>query len=540
MPADISRLPRLTLRDRLRLAAAHPQTQVRTALAAAAVGGACGVAVAALRHGIDFIATLIFGAPMSAFETVPAPWTAIAPIIGGLLLAAVFLGGVRRDEHLNGPAQAMRRVVQRRSDGQARSFVMQYVGATVAVASGHSLGPSGPAVYLGALLAGFARDQLRVPLGAITACGAGAGIAASLDAPIAGVLFGMEVFLLRYTVAAAVPLSAAAVAAAGVTGALYKIPALTPVAPFAAELAQQLPPLLIAGAVTGAAAVLFNRSALQVLRAVKRQPFAARMFAAGVVVAGCGLLMPQIMTYSAGLDTLVPTSIGLFMVLLFLALKFLATAVCVGCGVPAGLIAPCMIIGATIGAAAAIIVTAVSPEAAAATTLYTLVCMGAMVGAVINAPLTSLALIFELASYEPSILIPGAAAVASAQVTRRLLAGVGTAGSIFQALLADDGIRYAAPAPGLGIAARRLNRRVAVVDAAAADPVPPADADYLISTRQGKVDQCSKVLRATGSPAPCAFTLTDCAQPHADATGTVAVVIADARAGVHRVYGIIE
>ena len=220
-------------------------------------------------------------------------------------------------------------------------------------------------MYLGALLAGWVRDHLRIPLATITACGAGAGIAASLDAPVAGALFGIEVFLLRYAIAAVVPLLAASATAAAVASLLYKIPALGPVDPLAGGgVLHQLPYWIVVGIATGATAAVFNRSALRVLRAVGRQPFAARMLAAGVVVTMCGLLMPQIMTYNAGLDIPIPTSIGLFSVLLFLVLKLIATATCVGCGVPAGLIAPCMIIGAAIGTAASIIVATLSPGTA--------------------------------------------------------------------------------------------------------------------------------------------------------------------------------
>ena len=57
MPTDITYLPRLCLRDRLRLALANPKTQLRTVLAAVAVGAGCGIAVAALRHGIDSTTT---------------------------------------------------------------------------------------------------------------------------------------------------------------------------------------------------------------------------------------------------------------------------------------------------------------------------------------------------------------------------------------------------------------------------------------------------------------------------------------------------
>ncbi len=547
MPTEAVRLPRLNLRDRLRLAAARPQMLMRTVIAALLVGVTCGVTVAALRHGIDIIATFIFGEPSSAFDTVPASWTALAPIVGSILIAAFFVG-FARGEHPGGPAQAMRRVVHHRCTGKVRSFIMQYLGATVAVASGHALGPSGPAVYLGALLGGFTINRLRVPLGTITACGAAAGIASSLDAPVAGVLFAMEVFLLRYTLAAAVPLSVASVAAAAVTHFLYEIPPLPSVEPFTVELLHQLPHLLIVGAVTGATAILFNHNALFILRAASGYPFAARILAAGIIVAAGGLLMPQIMTYSAGLDTLVPTSIGWSAVLLFLVLKFLTTAVCYGCGVPAGLIAPCLIIGATLGTAASITVTAISPETAAAPTLYALICMGAMVGAVVNAPLTSLAIIFELASYDPSVLIPGAVVVVAAQFSRRRLAAGKFKGSIFQAMFVDENIRYEAPASGLGIETQLLNRRVAVADTATDTAATPTGTDYLITTRWGKVNGCKKVVRGGRNPsfAPCEFSLVDCGdwrpeirQKHTKNTRVV-IVTADKQADTHRVYGIIE
>ena len=163
-----------------------------------------------------------------------------------------------------------------------------------------------------------------------------------------------------------------------------------------------------------------------------------------------------------------------------------------------------------------------------------------MVGAVVNAPLTSLAITFSLASYEPSVLIPSAIIVGAAQLTRLFL--MRDDGSIFQTLLADSGLRYEAPAPELGISTRRLNRRIAILEAGTGGTTPAADVDYLLSMRRGKIEQCEKVNRATNSFVPCAFALADCAEANNWNTSrdAITVVVSHGQAGTHRVYGILE
>ena len=118
---------------------------------------------------------------------------------------------------------------------------------------------------------------------------------------------------------------------------------------------------------------------------------------AGVLAAGFGLLLPELM--GIGYDSVESALNGGFAVSLLLALlvgKLLATAACIGLGVPGGMIGPSLFIGAMLGALMAKVALLVPLGLESPVGFYALLGMGAMMSGSLQAPLAALMTVLEL------------------------------------------------------------------------------------------------------------------------------------------------
>ena len=147
------------------------------------------------------------------------------------------------------------------------------------------------------------------------------------------------------------------------------------------------------------------------------------MVIAGMVTGACALLAPQIL--GVGYDTVNSTLVGelSFVVLLALCVfKILATATTVAMGVPIGLIGPTLIIGASAGGLLWIVASFILPELSSPA-FYVMLGMGAMMGAVLQAPLAALMAVMEL-THNPNIILPAMLVIIIANITASQLFGM--------------------------------------------------------------------------------------------------------------------
>jgi hypothetical protein len=250
----------------------------------------------------------------------------------------------------------------------------------------------------------------------LAGCGTAAAIAAAFNTPIAGVIFAMEVVMMEYTIAGFIPVMLATVTAtaitqaAGIDTSMFSNPVT--------ELRSlwELPYIALLGLVVGGCAALFI-SILKVGARRADKPVFWRMLVAGLVTGGCALLVPEIM--GLGYDTMsqaVSGSITLQLLLAVIVGKLLATAVSCGLGMPIGLIGPNLLIGACIGSVFGALATRFAPGLEIERSLYALLGMGAMMGAVLNAPLAALMALIELTG-STTIILPAMLAITVATLT---------------------------------------------------------------------------------------------------------------------------
>ncbi len=363
------------------------------------------------------------------------------PLISGILLALLFYKFAKGIRVL-GIARVMERTAYHQGYMTVRGFFMQFFGAAIAIIGGHSVGREGPHVYLGAASGSLFGQSFKLPnnsMRTLVASGAAAGIAASFNTPLAGVIFALEVIMMEYTLGSFIPVMLAAVAATGLSNAVLGSEPAFIIPDFEFTSFAELPFLLLLGVVVGAGAALFNHMLGLISRKTQSIEIWWRVMAAGLIVAMIGLIYPEVL--GIGYDSVNKTLLGGFSITVLLALTFaklLATSVSIGLGIPGGMIGPAFFIGATLGGLVGYLASYFFGFDASHIGFYALLGMGAMMGASLQAPLAALTAIMEL-TYNPGIIMPGMLTIVIAQLTASEIFGKQ---SLFISMLRSNGLDY--------------------------------------------------------------------------------------------------
>lgn len=230
------------------------------------------------------------------------------------------------------------------------------IGGVLAIGAGMSLGREGPSVQIGACVGqGLSQTSRRTGFESriLMTAGAGAGLAAAFNAPLAGVIFGLEE--MQKTISPALLLTGitASITAATVTEVVF---GMSPV--FSMGYLLPLPlnlfdVLVAAGIVIGLLGRLFNIALAYSLNTYNRLGLSGmKKPLVPLVLAGIlGFVLPEILGGGNLLvDSLVVTDYTIsFLCLLFVG-KFLFTMICFGSGVPGGIFLPMLVLGAAGGA----------------------------------------------------------------------------------------------------------------------------------------------------------------------------------------------
>jgi len=428
--------------ESLRFRLARPDALLQLALLGLITGFIAGGVIVLFRilveHSQDY---LLPGNGSENFEALNAGMRFLFPVISGFLLALLFYKGSKGIRVL-GVARVMERMAYHQGYMSVRGFVMQFLGAAIAIIGGHSVGREGPHVYLGAASGSLFGQSFKLPNNSIrtlVASGAAAGIAASFNTPLAGVIFALEVIMMEYTLGSFIPVMLAAVAATGLSNAvLGNVPAFI-IPDFEFSSFSELPILLLLGVVVGVGAAFFNHLLGMISSKTQSIKIWWRVIIAGFLVALIGLVYPEVL--GIGYDSINRTLLGGFSISLLLALtlaKLLATSISVGLGIPGGMIGPAFFIGATIGGVIGYIASYFFGFDASHIGFYALLGMGAMVGASLQAPLVALTAIMEL-TYNPGIIMPGMLTIVVAQLTA---SEVFNKQSLFISMLRSNGLDY--------------------------------------------------------------------------------------------------
>ena len=344
------------------------------------------------------------------------PWlgrwfVVFTPVVAGILYGPLVYR-FAREARGHGVPEVM--VAVARNGGRIRPqvAVVKAIASALCIGGGGSVGREGPIVQIGSALGSslaqvFRLDERRVKL--LVACGAAGGIAATFNAPLAGVFFGMEIILRGWEAEAfgMVVLSSVTASVIG-RGILGDSPFLT-LPTFHVDHLVQYPLFAVLGLVAGLIGVAFSR----ILYAVEdvcdwawRGPEWLRPAAGGVLLGLVLLVLPEM--YGVGYPVLgraVAGGYGIAFLVALLVGKVVACSLTIGIGGSGGVFAPSLFCGATAGAAFGEIVHAVAPGAGGSVGAYALIGMGAVFAGAARAPITAVVILFELTG-EYSIILP--------------------------------------------------------------------------------------------------------------------------------------
>ena len=412
MPALSKRLGRPWQRDDLVLAVLSIVT-----------GLAAGLGAVAFRHAISGVQFLVFGSGTTKLASFAAglPWWQImlAPAAGGLVV-----GLIARYLTPGGRFHVVSDVIEASTlhGGRLRlrDGCMAAIGAFTSLGFGASAGREGPVVHIGATISstvarwcGLRRSLTMTLLG----CGVAAAIAASFNAPIAGVFFALEVVVGHYGLRAFAPVVLASVIGTVVTRIAFgDFPAFN-VESFVLVSLWEVPAFAMLGICAAIVAYVFMVSifAVQDLLAKTTLPAWFKPVVGGLGVGIIALVFPQVLGvgYEAT-DASLHGRLGLPLLIALVAVKTAATALTLGSGFGGGVFSPSLFVGAMLGGAFGLVAAAAFPDYASHHSAYAIVGMAAVAGAVLGAPISTILIVFELtANFDLTIAVMIGTALAS-------------------------------------------------------------------------------------------------------------------------------
>jgi len=421
-------------RDRLSGLDALPQLTVLGLL----TGVCAGIVIVVFRYLVEIPLYFFLPENTENFEGLSASAHFWLPFIGALSLGVV-LQLIDKKHHATSVGHVLDRIRNHQARLPLGNFIHQFLGGAWCLISGQSVGREGPAVHLGAGCGSLLGQWLRLPnnsLRPLVGCGVAAAIAACFNTPLAGVIFAMEVVVMEYSIIGFIPVILAAVAGSTINQLAFGSDTIFHTPSSAMGSLLELPFMVLTGLVVAFFAATFIHIQNFCCRLSLNRPILLRFAIAGIIT-GCGAtLAPQIM--GVGYDTIdgaLTGNMGFWLLLSILGIKLLVTGVSLGVGLPGGVIGPLLFMGACIGGATGIMANNLMFGTASATGFYVVLGMGAMMGAVLNAPLAAMMAILEL-TYNPHIIFPSMLVVVVACLTTRW---VFNCEGLFQTLLKTQG-----------------------------------------------------------------------------------------------------
>ncbi len=419
-----------------------PLTQL--ALLALGLGVVTGIGAVLFRDLIGLIHNLFFtGHVLLHYDanvfTGPAPWgmlVILVPVLGAI--GVTFLvTNFAPEAKGHGVPEVMDAIYHKGGVIRPVVALVKSLASALAIGSGSSVGREGPIIQIGSALGSTLGQIVRMPAGqriALVAAGAGAGIAATFNTPIGGVMFAIELMMPEVSVDTFLPVAIATGTATfvgrwffGDTPAFH----VPPLQAMAVDSNALIVLILFAvlGALSGVAAAGFIKAlhlAEDLFDRIKSRYFRhiLGMLIVGVLMYALLRIFGQYYVDGVGYATVqavLAGQISTFWLLALLGLcKAFATSISLGSGSSGGIFSPSLYMGAALGGAFAALWNVTGLPIQLSVPAFAMVGMGAMVGGGTGAVMTAVTMIFEM-TLDYSIVMPMIVAVAMSIGARRML-----------------------------------------------------------------------------------------------------------------------
>ncbi|MDR3763792.1 MAG: chloride channel protein [Acidobacteriota bacterium] len=373
---------------------------------AIAIGVLAGFAVVLFRVAISMTRVWMLGGSMHPGW----PRVVLAPMVTGLVVGII---AVRYFPRVRGTGVNQTKAALYLYDGHVgpENAVAKFALSALAIGSGHSLGPEDPALQIGAGLASYVGEWLKLSkerLRMMAPVGAAAGLAAAFNAPMTAVLFVIEEVIGRWSagVLGAVVLAAVSsvVAERWMLGSepLFRVPL------YRLNHPAELLVYAALGLAAGLLSVLFVKCIRYLRPILRRQPPRVQMLqpaAAGFLIGLLAMRVPQVMGSGyEWMDLAMHDRFAWQILGLMVLAKFVATMLSFASSTPGGLFAPVLFMGAMLGGTAGSLEQLLFPAVNVPVGAYALVGMGALFAGILRAPMTSVFMVLEISGNYAMIL----------------------------------------------------------------------------------------------------------------------------------------
>jgi chloride channel protein, CIC family len=377
---------------------------------AALVGVSAGTGAVVFRWLIDFFRETAFGGGAEALSFLGPYYVVLIPAIGGLGVGPLVYFFAREAKG-HGVPEVMEAVALRGGRIRPVVAVVKSLASSLCIGTGGSVGREGPIVQIGCALGSTLGQNFRLSderIRTLLACGAAGGIAATFNAPIAGVFFALEVILRKFStqyfsmvVIAAVTSSIVGRTFIGDTPA-FQVPPYSLVGPWELFFYTLLGLL---AAFVGSAFIFLLYCTEDLFNAWKFPEY-FKPAVGGLGVGILGFYAPEV--FGVGYETIEKTLHGEIFTAAMMALviaKLLATSLTLGSGGSGGVFAPSLFLGSLLGGSFGNLVHQWMPTITASSGAYALVGMGAVFAGAAQAPITAIIILFEMTG-DYKIILP--------------------------------------------------------------------------------------------------------------------------------------
>jgi H+/Cl- antiporter ClcA/predicted transcriptional regulator len=334
-------------------------------------------------------------------HTAIGAWIIVTPVIGGLIVGVMAKYGSPKIKG-HGIPEAMEAVLTSRSRIEARVAILKPLSAAIAIGTGGPFGAEGPIIQTGGAfgsLVGQLVSTTAAERKVLLACGAGAGMAATFNTPIAGVILAIELLLFEFRARSFIPLVISCTLATSVRSILLGQKSMFGMGNVNFDVIHGLPYYVLLGLLCGAAAIGFTKLLYWVEDRFDALPIddlwhpAIGALALGII----GFFVPRVL--GVGYDTIsdiLNNNLALKLLILIAIFKALALVISLGSGTSGGLLAPMFMSSAALGGVFAISINHIVPGAHLAPGAYALVAMAAVFGAASRATFAFIVFAFEI------------------------------------------------------------------------------------------------------------------------------------------------
>jgi CIC family chloride channel protein len=328
-------------------------------------------------------------------------WVILVPVIGGIVVGFMAKYGSSKIKG-HGIPEAMEAVLVNRSRIQPRVAILKPISAAIAIGTGGPFGAEGPIIQTGGAIGSLVGQLFHTTASerkVLLACGAAAGMSATFNTPIAGVILAIELLLFEFKSRSFIPLVIASTLATAVHMQLLGKGPMFAVAAMDFGIPHALPFYLLLGLICGVAAVGFSKLLYWVEDQFEKLPIDELWWPAiGALGLGIiGYFVPRVL--GVGYDTIsdiLNANLALKLLVVVMIAKAVALVVSLGSGTSGGLLAPMFMSSAAMGGTFAIVIDRIFPAANLSPGAFALVAMGAVFGAASRATFAFIIFAFEI------------------------------------------------------------------------------------------------------------------------------------------------